>query len=127
MSKSRVLLIEDDQALRLLYRQAFRAAGFTVFEAEDGQSAIDIALIDDPDVVILDLMLPKQGGLAVLKIFRSNPELKAKPIIVLTALPNPAKPDRSEGPEDRWPIGAGVYERSVGRVAQLYIMSIIGP
>lgn len=89
MKTYRVLLIEDNEELRLLYKENFRHHNFEVFEAADGQVAIDMALINAPDAIILDLMLPKQGGLGALKIIRSLPELKHIPVIVLTALDNP--------------------------------------
>lgn len=88
MARHTILLIEDNDELRLLYKEAFEHNNFEVFEAVDGQSAIDVALMNKPQMVILDLMLPRQGGLGTLKIMRSLPECKNTPIIVLTALPN---------------------------------------
>lgn len=87
--KHRVLLVEDNEDLRALYKTAFDHKGFQVIEAPDGQLAIDYALMNKPDVIILDLMLPRQGGLGVLKIYRTLPETKSIPVIILTALPNP--------------------------------------
>ncbi len=89
MKRRRVLLVEDNDELRGLYREIFRHNDFDVFEAADGERAIDEALECRPDVIILDLMLPRQGGLRALKIYRSLPECKNTPIIILTALPNP--------------------------------------
>ncbi len=81
--------MEDNDELRMLYREIFRHNGYEVFEAVDGAQAIDEALACQPDMIILDLMLPRQGGLRALKIYRSIPECKNTPIIILTALPNP--------------------------------------
>ncbi len=89
MRQKRILLVEDNEELRHLYKEAFHHNNFEVFEAADGLSAIDVALIHTPDVILLDLMLPKQGGLGALKVFRSLPECKHTPIVILTALPNP--------------------------------------
>lgn len=89
MNRRRVLLVEDNDELRTLYREIFRHNGYEVFEAVDGAQAIDEALACQPDMIILDLMLPRQGGLRALKIYRSIPECKNTPIIILTALPNP--------------------------------------
>jgi len=89
MSDRRVLLVEDNEELRGLYKEIFKHNGYQVFEAADGSQAIDEALECQPDVIILDLMLPRQGGLRALKIYRSIPECKNTPIIILTALPNP--------------------------------------
>jgi len=89
MAHHRILLVEDNGELRRLYKEMFERNNFTVDEAEDGQSAIDIALMSKPDLILLDLMLPRQGGLGALKILRSLPELRTTPVVVLTALPNP--------------------------------------
>ncbi len=88
-TKPKVLLIEDDPTLRQLYKEAFDHAGFEVLEADDGQYGVDLALQHRPEALILDLMLPRQGGLHVLRILRSMPETRTMPIIILTALPNP--------------------------------------
>lgn len=89
MTRRRVLLVEDNEELRKLYKEIFRHNDYDVFEAVDGAQAIDEALECRPDAIILDLMLPRQGGLRALKIYRSLPECRNTPIIILTALPNP--------------------------------------
>ena len=85
----KVLLVEDDETLRTLYKEAFTHNNFEVFEAEDGQRAIDAALEHRPDMILLDLLLPRQGGLAALRILRSIPETQHTPVFILTAMPNP--------------------------------------
>lgn len=97
MRQKKILLIEDNEELRRLYGECFKRHDFEVFEAGDGQAAIDVALIERPDVILLDLMLPRQGGLGALRVFRSLPECKHTPIIILTALPNPEYRERAEG------------------------------
>jgi DNA-binding response OmpR family regulator len=89
MSARKVLLIEDNEELRKMYADVFERHNYTVYEAGDGQTGVDYALIYKPDAIILDLMLPRQGGLGALRVFRSNPELKHTPVFILTALPNP--------------------------------------
>lgn len=89
MARYKVLLVEDDEELRRMYKEIFRRSDFQVFEAADGQSAIDTTLMQKPDAILLDLMLPRQGGIGVLRILRSLPDAKAIPIFILTALPNP--------------------------------------
>lgn len=89
MRQKKILLVEDNEELRRLYKEAFSRNNFAVFESSDGQSAIDAALIHQPDLILLDLMLPRQGGLGALRVFRSLPDCKHTPIIILTALPNP--------------------------------------
>ena len=97
MHQPRVLLAEDDASLRALYKEIFIHNNFAVSEAEDGQIAIDMAVTDRPDAIVLDLMMPRQGGLAALRIFRTLPETKDLPIFILTALPNPDYQKMAEG------------------------------
>lgn len=85
----KILIVEDDNVLREMYKDAFRHSGFNVIEAWNGEMAIDIALTGEPDIVLLDVMMPKQGGLGTLRIFRTMPELKHIPVLILTALGNP--------------------------------------
>lgn len=95
MSKLSVLLVEDDNDLRALYKEAFERHHFEVYESGDGNRAVDVCLKAKPALVILDLLMPKQGGIATLRVLRSLPETKHIPIIILTALPNPEYRERA--------------------------------
>lgn len=78
-----VLVVEDDPTLRSLLRQNLEFEGYAVSEAEDGQEGLDLAIKLSPDVVVLDLMMPKMSGMEVCKRLRaSGSEL---PILMLTA------------------------------------------
>ena len=88
MEQRKILLIEDDDELRQLYKEIFIHNGFEVLEAADGDAGVNEALINKPDAIILDLMMPRQGGLGALRVFRSNPESRNVPIFVMTALPD---------------------------------------
>ena len=88
MEQRKILLIEDDDELRQLYKEIFIHNGFEVLEAADGDAGVNEALINKPDAIILDLMMPRQGGLGALRVFRSNPESRNIPIFVMTALPD---------------------------------------
>lgn len=85
----RVLLVEDNEELRVLYKEGFSRHNFEVIEAENGEVAIDLALTRQPDAVILDLLLPRQGGIGALRIIRSLPEIRNIPVLILTALNDP--------------------------------------
>ena len=89
----RVLVVEDDEAIRLGLVDALAAAGYDVLEAPDGDSGLERALADPVDLVVLDLMLPGRGGLEVLQEVRSARPIL--PIIILTALG--AEDDRVKG------------------------------
>ena len=81
----RVLVIDDEADVRLLYRVNLRHAGFEVLEAEDGEQGIAAALEHLPDVVVLDLMMPRVDGFGVLRALRSHPDANEMPVLVLTA------------------------------------------
>jgi DNA-binding response OmpR family regulator len=95
--KRSVLLVEDDDSLRQLYKEIFEHNNFEVYEAADGQTGVDAALMYKPAAIVLDLMLPKQGGLGALRVFRTLPESKNVPIFIMTALPNPEYQDMAKG------------------------------
>ena len=81
-----ILLIEDDIALRDIYQERFKAEGFMVQVATDGEEALNLAMKERPEIILLDIMLPKISGFDVLDILRNTPETKGIRIIVLSAL-----------------------------------------
>ncbi len=83
---SRILVVDDDPDIRALASQALNRDGYVVIEASNGKEAL--ASIEDlaPDLLVLDLQMPEQGGLEVLKVLRSMPATAALPVIVLTAM-----------------------------------------
>jgi len=80
----KLLLIDDDIVVTNIYRNKFSVEGFQVEIAADGQEGVDMVLAFKPDVIILDLMLPKMSGVEVLAAIRSLPDFKQLPIIVLS-------------------------------------------
>ena len=83
---STILHIEDNPVEALAYRSALTRAGYQVVSAEDGVVASKILHQTRPDLVILDLLMPKFGGADVLKFIRGTPSLKALPVIVLSGV-----------------------------------------
>src|SRR5713101_3760443 len=82
-SKTSLLIIEDDDNISTAIEEYFSRAGYVVNAAPDGLAGIEAAVKNRPDVVVLDLMLPKMDGLAVCKELRQkNPQM---PILMLTA------------------------------------------
>lgn len=77
-----VLLVEDDQNLRETLRYRFSREGYNVIEAVDGETALDLARSESPDLVLLDIMLPKLDGLEVCRILRKDSMV---PVLMLTA------------------------------------------
>ena len=80
----RILHVEDDALIVQIYRPALERAGFTVEVAEDGVIASRMLFKARPDLVVLDLLLPKLEGADVIKFIRSKPNLKSLPVIVLS-------------------------------------------
>jgi len=79
-----ILICEDEPSLRELVR-AVLGPGYRYVEAVDGGAALDLARSESPDLVILDLMLPKVSGFEVLATIRGDPRLRDTPVVVLTA------------------------------------------
>lgn len=93
----RVLLVDDDHDSRELYVQILEWAGFDVRWAEDGETALRIAAQHAPEAVVLDIILPRRDGIALLGDFRQAPEMAAVPVIALTGYPDAADRARSAG------------------------------
>ena len=81
----KVLLVEDFEDTRHFMRLELEELGFIVFEAENGQVAVETATREKPDVILMDLTLPLMDGFAATKLIRQNEDLKNVPIIACTA------------------------------------------
>jgi CheY-like chemotaxis protein len=82
----KILLVEDSKFLRLATGRALTRAGYEMSFAGDGDEALLIAGENLPDLILLDMMLPKVSGLDVLKTLKKTPATEAIPVIVLTGL-----------------------------------------
>jgi len=80
----KMLIVEDDQIVGNIYRHKFQVEGFQVALATDGEAGLTAVKEIKPDVVILDLMLPKLNGVEILKKMRAEPTTKSIPVIVLS-------------------------------------------
>ena len=80
----KLLIIEDDRIIGSIYSKKFAVEGFNVEVAEDGQTGLERILAFQPDIVLLDLMLPKLNGLDILTRVRAMPEFQRLPIIVFS-------------------------------------------
>lgn len=86
MNKKKILLAEDDQFILGMYSEKMRNLGFEVIVAEDGSEAVKLAKERKPDIMLLDIVMPKMDGFEVLKAIKENEELKEIPVILLTNL-----------------------------------------
>ena len=81
-----ILLVEDDKFLAELYATKLKLENFTVLLAADGEKGVKLASEKNPDLILLDIILPKMDGFEVLKKIKANKSLKNIPIILLTNL-----------------------------------------
>jgi CheY-like chemotaxis protein len=86
---SHILVVDDDPDLRALVKAALMKDGHVIREASSGQAALASIMARAPALVLLDLLMPEQGGLEVLELLRSRPATAALPVLVLTALDDP--------------------------------------
>jgi len=85
MSKPTVLVAEDESALVTLLRYNLEREGYRVLEARDGEEALLVAVEEQPDLVVLDWMLPQLSGIEVCRRLRGRQETRNVPIVMLTA------------------------------------------
>ncbi len=94
--KKKILLVEDDTALAAVYRARLDLEGFDIQEVNDGEKALSAALEYKPDLILLDVMMPKISGFDVLDILRNTPETSNIRVIMLTALSQDKNKQRAE-------------------------------
>lgn len=99
----KILFIEDEAHLQDVLSRALTREGFTVTQAFDGERGLQLAIDGNPDLILLDLILPKKDGFMVLKDLKANPDTKHIPVIVLTNL------EQSEDIERTLAMGALTY------------------
>ncbi|PIY97035.1 MAG: response regulator [Candidatus Kerfeldbacteria bacterium CG_4_10_14_0_8_um_filter_42_10] len=85
-SKQKILLIEDDKMLLEMYSSKFNREGYDIVTAENGSDGLKLAKENKPDLILLDIILPKLDGFATLKEIRGDANIKNTPVILLTNL-----------------------------------------
>lgn len=86
MAAIKLVLVEDEEILQGVLKEKFEEAGFKMSIAADGEAAISLIRKINPKIVILDLLLPKKDGFAVLQELKASSELKNIPVVVLSNL-----------------------------------------
>ena len=79
-----ILVVDDEPATRMMLRMMLQIDGFTIREAEDGIDALEQIKEGPPDLLILDVMMPRMDGITLCKILRNQPETASLPIIMLS-------------------------------------------
>lgn len=100
---SKIVIIEDDRSILEMYSLKFRAEGFTVYGASNGEDGLKVLSGTNPDVVLLDLMMPVMDGETMLKHLRATPWGKAIPVFIMTNL------SRDEAPKGLERLGVTDY------------------
>ena len=85
IAKKKVLIVDDEPNVRRLSRTIL-SKNFDVVEAEDGKQAIDIANAQQPDVILMDMMMPRMDGLTACHAIKKDPATKSIPVIMVTAI-----------------------------------------
>ncbi|PSO45272.1 hypothetical protein BRC21_00320, partial [Candidatus Saccharibacteria bacterium SW_7_54_9] len=93
---SKVLLVEDDINLREIYAARLSAEGHELVLAADGEEALSKAVSEKPQLILLDIMMPKISGFDVLDILRSTPETENTKVVMLSALSQESDKERGE-------------------------------
>lgn len=96
MKKTVVLIVEDDEILLRALYILFHKDEYTIATATDGETAVKMAQRLKPDIILLDILLPKMDGFGVLKNLKSNPKLKDIPVIILSNLDDSGDIDRAK-------------------------------
>ena len=92
----KILMVEDDDALASVYQTRLDAEGFSVKRVANGEEALASAIEYHPDLILLDVMMPKVSGFDVLDILRNTPETANIRIIMLTALSQDSDKERAK-------------------------------
>ena len=92
----KILLVEDDDALASVYQTRLQAEGFDIRRVPNGEDALAAAMEYKPDLMLLDVMMPKVSGFDVLDILRNTPETANLKVIMLTALSQDSDKERAE-------------------------------
>ena len=96
-SQKKVLIIEDDEHISKVYQIQLAKEGLIISLARDGEEAIKLLNNEKPDLIILDLMLPKKDGFWVLEEMKKNPKNSKIPILVVSNLGQKADEERAIG------------------------------
>lgn len=82
----KVLIIEDEQDILAYFESIFQDSGYDTISANDGFEGFELAKSEKPDMITLDITMPKQSGLKIYRQLKDHPDLKIIPIIIITAV-----------------------------------------
>jgi CheY-like chemotaxis protein len=114
-----ILIVDDEEQNRKLLEVFARADGYRTLVAASGQEGLALAIAEQPDVVLLDLMMPGMDGFEVARALKNNPSTNAIPIMIVSSLDDAATRSRLGAtgadhlitkPVDRWQLSRGITE-----------------
>lgn len=92
----KVLIIDDERGILKMYTEYLKTAGIEILQAVDGETGIKLAKEQKPDVILLDIIMPRYNGLDVLKDIKNDQDIKNIPVFLLTNLPEESSGDKAK-------------------------------
>ena len=83
---TKILVVEDEEILLTAVSEELKQEGFDVVGAKDGQEGVEKAGTEKPDLILLDLVMPRMDGITALKLLKENPATQTIPVVILTNL-----------------------------------------
>jgi DNA-binding response OmpR family regulator len=125
--KEKILLIEDDIALRSIYADVIAADGYTVVTAEDGEQGLAMVKMEKPDLVVLDIILPKLPGFEVLKSIRADAGTRDTIVLILSVMGEQRhiKKAMDLGADDYTVKGSHIPNDILGKIQALFTKATV--
>jgi DNA-binding response OmpR family regulator len=89
MKKKKILIIEDEKILAEMYKNKFIQAGFQVFSVSESREGLKVAKKEKPDLIILDILLPRENGISFLSQMRDEPEIASIKVMIFSNYDDP--------------------------------------
>ena len=89
MSLKRILLADDSVTALTMHRMILTGAGYDLLTAQDGQEAIDVATAEHPDLILMDVVMPRKTGFEAVRLLRKQDATKSIPVIMVTTRAEP--------------------------------------
>jgi len=119
----KILIVEDEQDILTYFEAVFQDNGFDTVSAEDGIEGFELAKSEKPDLIVLDVTMPKQSGLKTYRQYKSHPALKNIPVIIVTAVNDSFKVLLDELEEFELP--KGIFNKPINPQVLLNVVSEI--
>jgi CheY-like chemotaxis protein len=119
----KILIVDDEQDILTYFEAVFQDNGFDTVSAEDGIEGFELAKSEKPDLIVLDVTMPKQSGLKTYRQYKRHPALKNIPVIIVTAVDDSFKVLLDELEELELP--KGIFNKPIDPQALLKVVAEI--